>query len=119
MARHNHLGKKGEQLAKEYLLQKGWQLLEENWRVEHKEVDLIFREGDELVIVEVKTRSTDYFGYPEEAVSVAKEKHLIHAAEAYLEEHNLDMEVRYDVVAIIMRNGRQELTHIPDAFYPR
>ncbi|MBN2639323.1 MAG: YraN family protein [Bacteroidales bacterium] len=119
MARHNHLGKKGEQLAKEYLLQKGWQLLEENWRFEHKEVDLIFREGDELIIVEVKTRSTDYFGNPEEAVSEAKEEHLIQAAEAYLEEHNLNTEVRYDVVAIILKNRQYEITHIPDAFYPR
>lgn len=119
MAKHNRLGKEGEQLAKEYLLQKGWALLEENWRFEHKEVDLIFRDGDELVIVEVKTRSTDYFGNPEEAVHEAKEEHLIQAAEAYLEENNLDMEVRYDVVAIILKNRKHEITHIADAFYPR
>ncbi|MBN2614817.1 MAG: YraN family protein [Bacteroidales bacterium] len=119
MAKHNLLGKEGEQLAKDFLLQKGWLLLEVNWRYEHKEVDLIFRDGNELVIVEVKTRSTDYFGNPEEAVHEAKEEHLIQAAEAYLEEHNLDLEVRYDVLAIILKNGTHEITHIVDAFYPR
>lgn len=119
MSKHNRLGKDGEMLAKEYLLKKGWSLLEENWRFEHKEVDLIFRDGDELVIVEVKTRSTDYFGNPEEAVHEAKEEHLIQAAEAYLEEKNLDLGVRYDVIAIILNNGKHEITHIVDAFYPR
>lgn len=119
MAKHNRLGKEGEQLAKAHLLKKGWLLLEENWRFEHKEVDLIFRDGDELVIVEVKTRSTDYFGDPEEAVHEAKEEHLIQAAEAYLEAHDLDLEVRYDVIAIILKNGKHEITHIVDAFYPR
>lgn len=106
-------------MAKEYLLQKGWKLLAENWRFEHKEVDLIFQEGKELVIVEVKTRSTDYFGNPEEAINKAKEEHLIYAAEAYLEEHNLNLEVRYDVLAVILKNGKHKITHIVDAFYPR
>ena len=80
MAQHNETGIRGEQLAREFLLKKNYQILETNWRHEKEEVDIIAMDERELVIVEVKTRSTDYFGNPEEAVSEAKEQRLIAAA---------------------------------------
>jgi putative endonuclease len=119
MAQHNETGIRGEQLAREFLLKKNYQILETNWRHEKEEVDIIAMDGKELVIVEVKTRSTDYFGDPEEAVDTPKEQRLIAAAEAYLEENDLDVEVRYDIISIILKNTHPEIRHIQDAFYPR
>jgi putative endonuclease len=75
-------------------------------------------DGEMLVIVEVKTRSTDSFGYPEEAVNRRKQRFLIEAANEYILEHDLMNEVRYDVVAIIYENSKRRLLHIKDAFIP-
>lgn len=118
MADHNELGKKGEQLALEWLTDKGYTILETNWRFEKAEVDIIARDREELVIVEVKTRSTDFFGLPEEAVDTNKENLLIGAAEAYVEMNNLDIDVRYDIIAIVLQPGKARIRHIRDAFYP-
>ncbi|MBE0651529.1 MAG: YraN family protein [Bacteroidales bacterium] len=119
MAQHNQTGIKGEELARKFLQKKNYKILERNWRHEKEEVDIIALDGKELVIVEVKTRSTDYFGDPEEAVDVAKETRLIAAAEAYLEENDFDFEVRYDIISIILKNKHPEIRHIQDAFYPQ
>lgn len=119
MAQHNQTGIRGEKIARNFLQKKKYKILETNWRHEKEEVDIIAMDGEELVIVEVKTRSTDYFGKPEEAVDEAKEKRLITAAEAFIEENDLDVEVRYDIISIILKNNRQEINHIQDAFFPR
>ena len=94
MAEHNELGKKGELIARKFLEEKEFQIIETNWRHEKDEIDIIAREEDELVIVEVKTRSTRYFGDPSEAVGAAKESFMIRAAEAYLEIHDLNIDTR-------------------------
>ncbi len=117
MAQHNELGKEGEQLALQMLKTKGYTILETNWRNEKDEVDIIATDRNELVIVEVKTRSTDYFGDPEEAVTPQKARNMIRAAEAYIEINDLDMDVRFDIVSIILRNGKATINHIIDAFY--
>ncbi len=117
MARHNELGKEGEQQALQMLKAKGYTILETNWRNYKVEVDIIATDKDELVIVEVKTRSTDYFGDPEEAVGPAKARNLIRAAEAYIELNDLDTDVRFDIVSIILKNGKAVIRHIEDAFY--
>ncbi|VAW29319.1 Endonuclease [hydrothermal vent metagenome] len=117
MARHNELGKEGEQRALQMLKAKGYTILETNWRDDKAEVDIIATDKDELVIVEVKTRSTDYFGDPEEAVGPAKARNLIRAAEAYIELNDVDMDVRFDIVSIILKNGKSTINHIIDAFY--
>ena len=119
MARHNQLGIEGEQIACDFLIRKNYKILETNWRHEKEEVDIIAMDEKELVIVEVKTRSTDYFGDPEEAVDEAKENRLITAAEAYLEQNDLDQEVRYDIISIILKNNHFEIRHIQDAFFPQ
>ncbi len=117
MARHNELGKEGERRALQMLKAKGYTILGTNWRNYKVEVDIIATDKDELVIVEVKTRSTDYFGDPEEAVGPAKARNLIRAAEAYIELNNVDMDVRFDIVSIILKNGKANINHIIDAFY--
>ncbi len=119
MARHNQIGIEGEQIARDFLIRKNYKILETNWQHEKEEVDIITMDGNELVIVEVKTRSTDYFGDPEEAVDEAKENRLITAAEAYLEQNDLEVEVRYDIISIILKNNRPEIRHIQDAFFPQ
>ncbi len=72
MARHNELGKKGEELAEKFLRDKGYDIIAKNWRYDKDEIDIIARDGDEIVIVEVKTRSTDFYGFPEDAVDSQK-----------------------------------------------
>lgn len=119
MADHNELGKQGEQLALQHLLKKGYQLLEKNWRFGRDEIDIIMQEGDELVIVEVKTRENNYMGEPEEAVTRSKQKRIIQAAHAYVEDQSLDLDVRFDVVGIIINSKKTEINHIKDAFQPR
>jgi putative endonuclease len=118
MADHNEKGLKGEKLAIDYLKKKGYYIIASNWRWRHKEVDIIAREGEALVIVEVKLRSTDYFGDPSEAVTKKKQLFLIEAAEAYVETINYEPEVRFDIVSIIASSDGYEFEHITDAFCP-
>ena len=118
MARHNELGRKGEQIAKKFLEEKGFSIIETNWRHEKDEIDLIAKEGDELVMVEVKTRSTYFYGDPSEAVGIAKENFMIRAAEAYLELHDLNIDTRFDIVSIVIDKKGAQIEHIRDAFYP-
>ncbi len=118
MAKHNELGKKGEEIAKNMLIDKGWEILDTNWRFDKDELDIVAKDGDEIVIVEVKTRSTDFFGYPEDAVDSKKEKFLIRATESYIEENNIDVDTRFDIIAIILNDKETKIHHIVDAFYP-
>ena len=118
MAKHIELGKKGELLAKRFLENKGYSILDSNWRHEKDELDLVAMDRDELVFVEVKTRRSDVFGEPEEDVAPAKEKSLIRAAEAYLDEKDLDIDSRFDIVSIILNRDQTQIKHIEDAFYP-
>ncbi|MGL4599858.1 MAG: YraN family protein [Bacteroidia bacterium] len=118
MAESHKAGAQGEEQAAAFLQQAGFQILHRNWRVLHLEVDLVAMKDQKLIIVEVKTRGTDEFGEPETFVSKAKQRNLIRAANFYLEQHHLDHEVRFDVVAIVNRNGQAQIRHIPDAFSP-
>ncbi|NIJ43812.1 putative endonuclease [Wenyingzhuangia heitensis] len=116
MAQHNDLGNLGEQLAKDFLLKNSYTILETNWRYLKAEVDIIAKKENTLAIVEVKTRTTDFFGSPEEFITKGKIKLLIMAANAYVEQKNLDTEVRFDVIAIVKNNKKTELNHIEEAF---
>ena len=117
-AKHITLGRQGEAIARQYLVKKGFQILKYNWRFGNDEVDIIAMDGGELVIVEVKTRTTNYYGEPEEDVGRQKESFLVRAAEAYLVENDLDIDCRFDIVAIILNEKKTEIFHIEDAFYP-
>jgi putative endonuclease len=118
VATHNEKGQEGEKLAVDFLQRKGYKILWKNWRYKHKEVDIIAIDKEELVIVEVKLRSTDYFGDPSEAVTKKKQRFLIEAAEAYLETREDEPEVRFDIVSIISGNSDHTIEHITDAFNP-
>ena len=119
MAKHNELGKIGEELAAQFLIDKGYEILEKNWRNRHKEIDIIAKDGDELVIVEVKTRQNDEHGDPDLAVTRQKQTRLIYAANAYLFTYNMDINTRFDIISIVFKDGEPLIDHIKDAFLPR
>lgn len=119
MAEKHDLGNKGEELAVEHLRSLGYEILHTNWRVQHLELDIVAMDGDELVIVEVKTRGSDSYEHPSEAVSNKKIRFLVNATEAYIEEYDLDVETRFDVISIVFFSKTNfELEHFKDAFYP-
>lgn len=118
MAEHNELGKLGEELACKYFLERGYSIIEKNWRFGQDEIDLIVRDKDELVIVEVKTRISDFFENPQNAVTIRKQKFLIRAASNYMEKSGCELEVRFDIIAVIANKKEQRVDHIENAFYP-
>jgi len=118
MAHHIETGNKGESIAKAYILEQGYQLLEENWRFSRAEIDLIAMDGEVLVFVEVKTRSTTLFGAPELAVTEKKQNLLADAANVYMEQINHDWEIRFDIITIILKPKTHQLKHFKDAFFP-
>lgn len=119
MAHHNEIGAKGEQIARAMLEEKGYQVLEQNWRFSRAEVDLIAKDGEILVFIEVKTRSSDYFGQPEEFVTPTKEAFMAQAASVYMDQIGHDWEIRFDIIGILYRNKDSfSIKHIEDAFFP-
>ena len=118
MAESHNTGEEGEAIAAAYLASKGWDILETNWYSSHHEADIIARKDDLLVIVEVKTRKTDYFGSPEGFVSKQKQRRLIKTANHYVSLNGLDLEVRFDIISIVLQSPRINLKHLEDAFYP-
>lgn len=118
MSKHNELGKNGEILACQFLINKGHIILETNYRSGHKEIDIISRDSGVLVFSEIKSRSSYDFGFPEEAVHPRKQLLLKEAAMAYLELQQTEQPIRFDVISILMRQGTAaEILHFEDAFY--
>jgi putative endonuclease len=118
MAEHNETGQKGEVLAANYLKNKGYAVLETNWRFRNLEADIIATQGETMVIAEVKTRRTNFFGEPETFVTRQKQRNLIKAANEYIERNQLDLEVRFDVISVILNSSGNTVNHIEAAFYP-
>ncbi|GIV33400.1 MAG: UPF0102 protein [Chitinophagales bacterium] len=118
MADHNELGRKGEKLACNFLRKKGYEILATNYRFEKTEIDIICRYNKTLVFVEVKTRSGQEYGEPEESVEVKKQQKLVRAAENFVQTNDMIGEVRFDVIAVIIQDNREKIKHIKDAFYP-
>jgi len=116
MADHNELGRKGEEMAVEYLRLKEYEILELNYRYQKAEVDIIARRGNLLIAAEVKTRSTPEFGNPQDFVKPKQIQQLVKAVNHYVEESGLDVEVRFDIIAIIKNKSGQKIEHIQDAF---
>ncbi|MCX7548497.1 YraN family protein [Xanthomarina sp. F1114] len=119
MAYHNELGEWGEEFAANYLLTKGYEILERNYFYDRAEVDIIAspKERDSIVCVEVKTRNSDVFGDPQSFVTQGKIKLLVKAMDTYMVTNNITLEVRFDIIAIIKNKSKEELTHYKDAFY--
>ncbi|QQS49837.1 MAG: YraN family protein [Bacteroidota bacterium] len=116
MAAHNQLGKEGEALAADYLIRNGYILLDTNWKFQKNEIDIVASKDGLVVIVEVKSRQTSRHGDPAEAITIAKQKRLIEAADHYLEHLAYAAEVRFDVISIVFGENGAELTHIKEAF---
>lgn len=111
------LGKIGEDLAVQYLKDKGYEILERNWRAYRKEIDIIAIDGNDIVFIEVKTRQYDDYGVPELAVNRNKRAHIYAAASSYYYRHKIGLDVRFDVISILYHHGNPEINHIVDAFH--
>lgn len=111
-------GEHGERLASQFLEEKGYEILERNYRYKHSEIDLIVKKEKWLVFVEVKTRTSVAFGYPEEFVDYNKVKSILRGAEYYMYKVNWPHNARFDVVSVVLRgNEEPEVVHFEDAFY--
>lgn len=118
VAKHNETGAKGEAIALEHLRAQGYEILATNWRHGHKEIDIVAAKGTELIVVEVKTRAGTGFGFPEEAVTLAKQALLRTAAAEYLEQHSRFTHVRFDIISIVLQGTAvKELLHLTDCFF--
>ncbi len=118
MAAHNDFGTLGEDIAVDYLRHKGYILVDRNWRSGHKEIDIVARQGDTIVFVEVKARANLQYGNPEEAVTRRKMHLLVLAADAYLRLNMLDNEVRFDIITITGSVDKPYIRHYEHAFRP-
>lgn len=111
------LGAWGEEQAVKYLKKNGLKIVERNFRTPVGEIDIIARERNVLVFIEVKTRRSEQFGTPQEAVGARKQRQIIRTAQWYLQQHRKDSQARFDVVAILCQSdGTAQVTHLVDAF---
>ncbi len=116
MAQHNELGNEGELRAQAFLREKGYKIRDVNWRFIKLELDIVAEKDDFLVIVEVKTRSTDTFEHPEEAITLKKIKNIVNAAHEYILQRNWQGETRFDVISVMPKGQTFVIEHIEDAF---
>jgi putative endonuclease len=118
MAEHNESGRLAEQLAADWLVSKGYELMDSNYRHGYAEIDLIMTFRDLLVFVEVKFRSGTGFGFAEEFVDSTKRKLLVKAADHYIHEKDWKKDIRFDIVGVYKdRFGTVNFRHFEDAFY--
>ena len=117
MAEHNDLGKFGEEIAVEFLQKNGYEILETNWTFQKAEVDIIAKKENTLAIIEVKTRSSLDFGLPQDFVKPKKIQLLVKAVNEYVISNDLNMEVRFDIIAVHKEGKTFAIEHLIDAFY--
>ena len=117
MAEHNEIGKQGEEVAVDYLLKNGYEIIERNYQARKAEIDIIARKGDWLIVIEVKTRTSVDFGNPEDFVDKKKIKLLVKAIDEYVQETDLDLEIRFDIIAVLKNGNEFSIEHFEDAFY--
>jgi putative endonuclease len=117
MASHNDLGKLGEELAVDFLEKNGYEILETNWVFGKAEIDIIAQKNGILAVVEVKTRSSIEFGLPQDFVKPKKIKLLLKAVDEYVVQNDLDVEVRFDIIAIHKESKNFNIEHFEEAFY--
>ena len=115
MALHNEIGKWGEDKAAEYLLRKGYTIVERDWKSGRRDIDIVAIDDDTLVFVEVKTRRSRMFGEPEDAVDYRKRQSLQQAINHYIKSNRVHSEVRFDIISIVGTIGSEpEIDHIKD-----
>ena len=118
MSDSKELGKQGEDIASSFLVEKGYKIVARNLKMGANEIDIIAENEDYLVFIEVKTRSENYIEHPRSAVVASKQKSIIKTADLYIRKYNIDKESRFDIITIIKNNGKFEIVHVEDAFYP-
>jgi putative endonuclease len=118
MAESHELGKKAEEFAVEFLISKGNRIMDRNWRHGHLELDIVCTDGKMLIVVEVKARRQSIFPHPEDVFTPMQERRIIQATEAYIFKNNIDIPVRFDLIAIVFGVTGFEIEHIEDAFSP-
>lgn len=118
MASTKEIGEIAEGLAQQHILKLGYKIKDSNWHFGHLELDIIAQDGDQLVVIEVKSRNGIRYEHPSEAVTNTKIKRIVEAAEAYIFEKDLNMETRFDIITVIFFKQSHELEHFKDAFYP-
>lgn len=113
------IGKWGEDQAASFLISRGYKVLARNYYFGNKELDIIAENEEFIVVVEVKTRETAFFQNPEDAVSNAKIRNIVDATEGYLDEFDIDKEVRFDIIGVVLKGDNKfEIEHFEDAFMP-
>lgn len=117
MAYHNELGKIGEQLAVDFLESKGYEIMARNYIFQKAEIDIIAKHDNMMICVEVKTRNSDFFGDPQDFVTKGKIKNLVKAMDAFVIENEIDMESRFDIIAVLKNKILEQVTHYKNAFY--
>jgi putative endonuclease len=117
MAERNEIGKKGELVARAFLERLDYQIRHTNWHWHHYELDIIAVKEDELVIVEVKTRSENYLLDPVESVNKGKIRRIVAAADAYARYFDIQLPIRFDIISVIKEGDNYQVEHIEDAFY--
>lgn len=117
MAQHNDFGKQGEQLAADFLENKGFTILKRNYRFNRAEIDIIAFKDEFLVAVEVKTRSSSYFGDPQDFVKPDQIRRLVMVINHFAEENSIAAEIRFDIVAIVQQKKTTQIQHFENAFY--
>ncbi|MCK8479134.1 YraN family protein [Psychroserpens algicola] len=117
MANHNELGKKGEDLAVDFLLKDGYEIIARNYVYQKAEVDIIAQKSNILAVVEVKTRASRGFGNPQDFLKPKQIQRIIKAIDAFVNTNQLDVEVRFDIIAIVLNKKEMSLEHLKNAFY--
>ena len=116
-ARHLRLGQEGEDAAAHFLQEQGYVILARNWRQGRLELDIVCRHADELVFVEVKTRSSRRYGGPLAGISPAKARTLCRAAQAWLSSHSAwEKPCRFEIVCLVRQGGKFSVEHYRHAF---
>ncbi len=117
MGKHNEFGKQGEQLAVAFLLKHGYEICAQNYRYQKAEIDIIARQRETLAIVEVKSRKMGFLEDVSTTINAKKRQLLVLAADHYVQEKDLDVEVRFDVITVIQKGTNFEIDHLENAFY--
>jgi putative endonuclease len=112
------IGKMAEEHALKYLQNLDYIILDTNWQYGHLELDIVAQDGNDLVIVEVKSRNSIRYGHPSDAVTPVKMKRIVEAADAYIQSRNIKLDTRFDIITVIFFGLEWELEHFSDAFYP-
>ena len=118
MAQHNEFGQISEDRAAAYLMARGYTIRDRNWRFGHKELDIVAQKNDTLAIIEVKARRSDRYGDAIDAVTDDKMRKIVQAADVYVRYHRINLNVRFDIIAITGEPGQQTIEHIEGAFSP-